>query len=37
MKNYEQEYYNALMAEITEKSNLNYPPQMLEHEGKTMF
>jgi trigger factor len=31
-ENYEQEYYNALMAEITEKSNLNYPPQMLEHE-----
>jgi trigger factor len=31
-ENYEQEYYNALIAEITDKSSLNYPPQMLEHE-----
>jgi trigger factor len=31
-ENYEQEYYDALMAEITEKASLNYPPQMLEHE-----
>lgn len=31
-ENNEQEYYNALMTEITEKSSMNYPPQMLEHE-----
>jgi trigger factor len=31
-ENYEQEYFNAVMAEITEKSSMNYPPQMLEHE-----
>jgi trigger factor len=31
-ENYEQEYYNAVMADITENSSMNYPPQMLEHE-----
>jgi len=31
-ENYEREYYNAVMTEITEKSSMNYPPQMLEHE-----
>jgi trigger factor len=31
-ESYEQEYFNALIAEITEKSSLNYPPQMLDHE-----
>jgi trigger factor len=31
-ESYELEYYNALLAEIRENSNMNYPPQMLEHE-----
>ncbi|NLN69714.1 MAG: trigger factor [Chloroflexi bacterium] len=29
---YEQNYINDLLTEIIEKANLNYPPQMLEHE-----
>jgi len=30
--NYEMEYINALLAEVIENTQLNYPPQMLEHE-----
>ena len=30
--NYEQDYINAVLGEIIEKTSLNYPPQMLEHE-----
>jgi len=29
---YDQTYFNELLKEITKNTNLNYPPQMLEHE-----
>ncbi|MFW5713198.1 MAG: trigger factor [Brevefilum sp.] len=30
--NYDQTYFNELLNEITENTEMNYPPQMLEHE-----
>lgn len=30
--NYDQTYFDALLKEITEGAEINYPPQMLEHE-----
>jgi len=31
-KSYDQEYFNALLNEITENTEMSYPPQMIEHE-----
>ncbi len=34
---YDNEYFNALMEEITKNAQMNYPPQMLEHEEEHVF
>ncbi len=32
VKSYDQEYFNDLLNEITENTEMSYPPQMIEHE-----